>query len=74
MFSPIKSSAVVPQHNRTARIHRKQENSLTAQVKKVPNYGIFGWLILGNVKIWVFLCIGNVKLDVFLGLGNVKNY
>lgn len=58
----------------TTRIHRKQENNLTAQVKKAPNYWLFGWLVLGNVKFLVFLGIGNVKFDVFLGLGNVKNY
>ena len=64
----------MPQHNRTARIQRKQESALTAQVKKAPNYGLFDWFVLGNVKFLVFLGIGNVKFDVFLGLGNVKNY
>lgn len=64
-----------PQHNRTARIQRNQESALTAaQVKKVPNYGLFDRLVLGNVKLWVFLDLGNVKLDVFLDLGNVKSY
>ena len=38
----------------------------------MPKYWLFGWLVLGNVKLDVFLGLGNVKFDVFLGLGNVK--